>query len=460
MEKISTDLDLNQKTRELINLIKTRFITKNGLLARNYPVTSRTLFADFDDIAPFFIFFNETEFLLSQVRTIRQKNESMLSLCSADGVLVTRSIDEWFGGLYALWKETEDDVAYDLLKDSVEFVLEYLTKDDVLSAAFYPRTKKAVSFYEPWSAGLLETFCEMRELFPAGFEQAQKVLRNWIQNDYFSEYHLFPYRVYSSPVKRLIQEKFLSRSFPTQRHSKPPMVTKPCRTRVLKSLVKRLLFYSINGLYSQLMKSNSTCAFALLEFYKATGDRFWLQSLLKWIVSAIENFCENGKVYMEFVPKSGARRDAGISPAFILMDVICDTIYFAEDHIAKYKDRFMSVIKEIIDYAWQSRLENGLVPYRDGGDFAHIDSQVDFGVSLRRYAQLSGQKTYEDKSINLTKRAIEQHYSPNGYLTYSGNVPKNVIDPKYNALLLKGFANLITIDEPLYPCYYSLFKDR
>lgn len=460
MEISSCDLDVKQKAQDLINIIKTRFITADGLLARNYPVTSRTLFTDFDDIAPFFIFFNETEFLLSQVRVIREKNESLLSLCSVDGVLVTRTIDEWFGGLYALWKETADDVTYNLLKDSVEFVLEYLMEDGFFSAAFYPENERGVSFYEPWSAGLLETFCEMREQFPVAFEQAQKVLRSWIQDDYFSAHHLFPYRVYSSPIKKFIQKKILSRSFPARRNSKPPTVVGPCRTRVLKSLVKQFLFYSINGLYSQLMKSNSTCAFALLEFYKATGDAFWLQSLIKWIVSATENLCDNGKVYMEFVPKSRARRDAGITPAFILTDVICDTVYFAEDYVAQYKDKFMSAVEEIIDYAWQSRLENGLIPYSDGGDFAHIDNQVDFGVSLRKYAQLSGQQTYKDKSVELTKKALELHYSPGGYFTYSGNVPKKVIDPKYNALLLKGFANLITIDEPLYPHYYSLFKDR
>jgi hypothetical protein len=460
METVNTNLNLRRKALELINLIKKRFITADGLLARNYPVTHLTLFTDFDDIVPFFIFFNETEFLLSQVRIIREKNKSLLSLCSVDGVLVTRTIDEWFGGLYALWKETADDVTYDLLRDSVEFVLEHLMEDGFLSAAFYPGSKKAVYFYEPWSAGLLETFCEMREEFPAAFEMAQKVLRNWIQDDYFSQYHLFPYRVYSSPLKRFMQKKILSGSFPVQRNSKPPAVVGPCRTHLFKSLVKQLLFYSINGLYSQLMKSNSTCAFALLEFYRATADQFWLQSLIRWIVSAIENFCDNGKVYMEVIPKSRARRDAGITSAFILTDVICDIIYFAEDHIAQYRDRFMSVVEEIVDYVWRNRLENGLIPYREDCGFAHIDSQVDFGISLRRFAQLTDRQSYKDKSIGLTKRALELHYSSDGYFTYSGNAPSSVIDPKYNALLLKGFANLITIDEPLYPQYYSLFKDR
>lgn len=460
METGSCDLDVSQKAEELINLIKTRFVTADGLLARNYPVTNRTLFTDFDDIAPFFIFFKETEFLLSQVKIIQEKNESLFSLCHVDGVLVTRTIDEWFGGLYALWKETGDQITYNLLTESVEFVLKHLMKDGFLSAALYSKNGKAVPFYESWSAGLLETFCEMREQFPAAFEEAQKTLRAWVQNEYFETHSLFPYRVYSSPIKKTIQEKILSRSFPIRRNSRPPSIVTGCRTRLVRNILTQVRFHTINGLYSQLMKSNSTCAFALLEFYKATGDKFWLEGLLRWITSATENFCDHGKVYMEFVPKSTLRRDAGITPAFILTDVLCDTIYFAENCISEYKDKFISTIKEILDYGWQSRLENGLVPRYDGGDFAHIDNQVDFAVSLRRYAQLAGEESYKAKSIELTKRALELHYSPNGYFTYSGSVAKNVIDPKYNALLLKGFANLITIDELLYPDYYSLFKDR
>ena len=461
MEVSSCDLDVNQKARDLINLIKTRFITANGLLARNFPVTNRTLFTDFDDIAPFFIFFGEIDFLLSQVRIIQEKKESFFSLCSENGVLVTRYIDEWFGGLYALWKETGDQITYNLLKESVEFILEHLMKDGFLSAAFYRKNGKAATFYESWSAGLLETFCEMRDQFPVAFEQAQKVLRSWVQDRYFNTYSLFPYRVYSSPIKKAIQEKILSRYFPACRNSKPPAIISGGKICLAKNILKQFRFLATNnGLYSQLMKSNSTCAFTLLEFYKATEDKFWLESLLRWIASATENFCDNGKVYMEFVPKSRARRNAGIAPAFILADVLCDTIYFTENYTTEYKDKFMSAIKEIVDYAWQSRLENGLVPRYDGGDFAHIDSQVDFAVSLRRYAELSGEESYKAKSMELTKRVIELHYSPNGYFTYSGNVAKNVIDPKYNALLLKGFVNLITINEPLYPNYYSLFKDR
>jgi hypothetical protein len=460
MEIAQSSLDIRRKAEELINIIKTRFITAEGLLARNYPVRNRTLFDNFDDIVPFFIFFNETDFLLEQVRTIRRKKEPLISLCSENGVLITRNIDEWFGGLYTLWEETKDQNTYDLLKESVEFVLEYLMNDSFLSAAFYPRSKTTAGYYECWSSGLLETFCEMRSQFPVAFERAQTVLRSWVESDYFKRYSLFPYRVYSSPTLGTIQKKFVSCFLPLRRCSKPVSIIGNGRSNIAKNIVKWFIFYITNGLYSQMMKSNSTCAFTLLEFYEATGDEFWRDSLLKWISAAMKSFCESGRVYMEFVPRTDVRRDAGITPAFIFADILCDTVYFVDDYRPLCKEELLSFVKKILDYSWERRLSNGMVPYTDGGRFAHIDSQIDFAVSLRRYSQLSGERLYKNKSVDLTKRAIQQHYSPGGYFTYSGKVVNNVIDPKYNALLLKGFANLITIEKPLYPEYYSIFKDR
>jgi hypothetical protein len=458
MEIAQSDNDIRQKAEELIDIIKTRFITADGFLARNYPAGSRTLFDNFDDIVPFFIFFNETDFLLEQVHNIRKKKESLLSLCSEDGVLITRNIDEWFGGLYSLWELTKDKDTYDLLKESVEFVLKHLMKDGFLSAAFYAKSGTSASYYESWSAGLLETFCEMRKEFPVAFEEAQKVIRNWVENKYFEKYSLFPYRIYLSTALSAVQEKLLSGSFPLRRCSKPISIMG--KGNPAKGILKWAILFSTNGLYSQLMKSNSTCAFTLLEFYRATGDRYWADKLLKWISSAIENFCDNGKVYMEFVPKTGGRRDASVTPAFILADVLCDIVYFVNDSNLADKSRLLTVVREILDYGWKSRLDNGLIPYSDGGDFAHIDSQIDFAISLRRYSQLSGERLYKNRSVDLTKGVLEKHYSPQGYFTYSGKITNNVIDPKYNGLLLKGFANLITIEKPLYPEYYSLFKDR
>jgi hypothetical protein len=447
-------INVKNKAYELIDNIKSKFITQSGLLARNYPVSNRTIFDNFDDIVPFFLYFGEEEFLLSQVRIIKKNNENILTLCAQQGTLVTRSIDEWFGGFYALWKKTGDQDTFRIISDSVRFVQDKLIDGDFLSAGYYISKKVRVPYYESWSSGILETFCEMREDFPDMFETSQKIMKKWLNDQYFQRYGLFPYRTHLSSFKQIIHKNVLSRLLP-QRNSKPPSIDGRNFSDILKNPVKKFRFELTNGWYSQLMKSNSTCAFCLLEFYLATGNKFWLQNLARWIESVICNFCDEGKVYSEFFPEIGVKRDPAVTPAFIFADVICDVVAY----LPEFKT-FLPKVKEILDYHWKLRLENGLIPYHDGDNYAHIDSQVDFGVSLRRYAELTGENGYLNKSSDLTMLMLQQHYSSEGFFTFSGKIENNIIDPKYNALVLKGMINLLTIDQSIYPDNYSLFKDR
>jgi hypothetical protein len=441
------------KVRELIGLIKTTFRCSNGLLARNYPPTNRTIFDNFDDVAPFFLFFGEEDFLVDQIRHIRRLGENMLSLCTADGVLLTRDIDEWFGGLYSIWRSTEDEEVHRLLVESVEFILTNLVEGHFLSAAFFCEDQTIAPYYEPWSAGLLETFCEMRDDFAIAFEKSQDIMQGWLEDEYFQAYGLFPYRVFANPVIRFIQKRFLAKSWPTHPHSRP---VSP-RVRGIYDVGRLMRFYSINGRYSQLMKSNSTCAFALLELFLATGDRFWADNLSRWIESAVNGFCNEGVTYFEILPQIGCGRNPGVVPAFILVDVICDSVYSIPELRA-----YLSTAQRILDHQWANRLETGLVPLHEGGKFVHIDSQVDLSISLRRYSELTGDDLYLRRSAELVECVIREHYSPEGYFTFSGEVSNNTIDPKYNALLLKGMVNLLTLGQSLYqnPGLYSLFKDR
>ena len=79
-------------------------------------------------------------------------------------------------------------------------------------------------------------------------------------------------------------------------------------------------------------------------------------------------------------------------------------------------------------------------------DFAHIDNQVDFAVSLRRYAELSGEMGYKEIAKDLAETILDKYYTSEGYLTFVGNVKSNPISPKYNALLLK---NMILSNKPV-----------
>ena len=454
--------EVRNKAEALIQLIKTRFVRLDGLLARNYPSTDRTLFDNFDDLVPFFIYFGEEDFLLSQIYIIRRQGESMLTLCSNnEGVLLSRNLDEWFGGWYALWRATGDKECFALLSESVNFVGEHLIQGNFLSGAIQSRNRKVAPYYEPWSSGLLEVFCEMRAEFPEAFQKAQAIMRSWVDDDYFRQYSLFPYRVYRSPVWHVPQKWIISRSASASYSSEPMAIDLKWTLRqhgvrgTLRLARQRLRFWMTSGWYSQLMKSNSTSAFTLLEFFLASEDHFWLETLSRWCDSALEAFVDAGRVFMEFYPVTGMKRAASVTPAFILVDVLCDAAWYVPEF-----RRHLPKIREILDYQWADRLPNGMVPWQDHGNFAHIDSQVDFSITLRRYAELSTQSSYLDKSIKLMEDALLVHYSPEGYLTFSGEVTRNAIDPKYNALLLKGMIHLLTIDQPLYPKLRNLFKDR
>ena len=447
---------IRDKAAELVYLIKSRFITTEGFLARNYPTKERTLFDNFDDIVPFFLFFDEADFLLSQINLIHKSNHNFMTLCADGNVLITRNIDEWFGGLFALWKATHDHKTFILLENSIRFVDENLLKDNYLAPAYDLYRGTITSFYEPWSSGLLETLCEMREEFPKLFEKAQNVLRLWLKDEYFRKYGLLPYRMFSSNFKRNAQRIFLSRNCPNMSFNKFPQFHPSKGLYGFLSYQRNLLKFSLsNGWYSQMMKSNSTCAFTMLEYYNATGDKFWYDSLSNWIENAKVNFVKNNKVYMKYFPKTGLRFDAEARAAFIFSDVICDSAFL----LSPFR-KYLPWAKSILDYQWENRLDNGMVPFSDEGCFAHIDDQVDLAISFRRFGELTHDNEYINRSRTLINDMIATHYTPEGYLTYSGEIQGNVIDPKYNALVLKGMINLITLDEPLYSRYHSLFKDR
>ncbi len=448
--------EIPDKATELVDLIKTQFITNEGLLARNYPTKERTLFDNFDDIVPFFLYLDEADFLLSQISLVHKSHHNLLTLCAEGNLLITRNIDEWFGGLFALWKATNDHKTFTLLENSVRFVDQNLMKNNFLAPAYDLYNGPVTSFYEPWCSGLLETFCEMREEFPKLFDKAQNVLSIWLQDEYFREYGLLPYRIFSSNSKNFVQKALLSKKRPYLSFSKFPQRNSIKSFRTFLRYKRALLRFNLsNGWYSQMMKSNSTCAFTMLEFYNATGDRFWYDSLSIWIESAKENFVKNNKVYMEYLPKADLRFNAEARAVFIFSDVICDSAFF----LSSFK-KYLPWAESILNYQWDNRLENGMVPFSEGYYFAHIDDQVDLAISFRRFGELTDDKDFIKRSQILINNMITTHYTPEGYYTYSGETQENVIDPKYNALVLKGMINLMTLDEPLYSRHYSLFKDR
>lgn len=441
--------NLDKKISELVGLIKTRFINKDGLLSVSFPPSDRIIFDHLDDIVPFFIFLKEDDFLLYQIKLIKSRKLDLYDICGHKNCLLARNTDEYIGGLYALWKKTNDQDVKELLDQALKYLTTRLIKNDNLYGAYFPKIDAVGKYYEPWSAGLLETFCEMRHDYPKLFEQAKSIFKKWLSSKYFKIYKLFPYRHLLNPLSRIWQ-KNLAAYGRMKIANRPPIM----EGILLKDLEKNLKLSLKNSYYSQMMKSNSTPAFTMLEFYLATEDKYWLNCLRDWINSALNKFCRDGEVFHLYSPKKNRVATAGLAPAFILCDLICDYSYFTGDK------SFLPETKKIIDCQLERRLENDLLPEFTDAEHAHLDNQIDFAISMRRYAELSGKEKYLKNSVELTEKAIEKHYSPDGYLTYWGESKEKVISSKYNSLLLKGFINLKTKEEKIYPKYHFLFKDR
>ena len=444
--------DILAKARTLIGIIKGRFICPSGFISGNWPPGDRTLFDHFDDIVPFFLYFGEVEFLLSQVSLVAERHETLPSLLAYDGVLEARYLDEWLGGLYALWQQTRDQTVKKMLDDSVAFILlHFMCDDGKLFAAIRTTDGRPMHYWEPWSAGLLEVFGEMRTDYPEAYEKARRILQNWIRHGYVKDHGIFPYRVFDSPVRSSFQRTVLSR---IHRHS---FEGEPRGFGNLSpgGWLRWVDWYARNGWYSFLMKSNSTPAFTLLHYYLIDREKEWLSALESWMEAALDHFREGGTVFQEWFPSGDVRRNPSEVAAFILCDVICDSAYW----IPMFRSR-LPIVKEILDTQLSILCPNGLVPHCAQPCRAHIDAQVDLSVTMRRYAELAGESVYLERAGSLMRTALAEHESPAGYRTFSGSAASSVVAPKYNALVLKGMINLLTMDRSLYPELHSLFKDR
>jgi hypothetical protein len=444
--------DIQGRAGALAEIVKSRFLTPAGLLARHFPPGDRTLFDNFDDLAPFFLYLGEEAFLVDQIARVARRGETTASLLAHEGRIESRHLDEWVGGLYAVWRTTRAPVVKGVLDEALAFVRRHLlTGDGRLPAAVRLADGRRAPYWEPWSAGLLEVCAEMREDVPDLFDRARDALRGWVRHAYFAAHGLFPYRIFESPVRDALQRRVFARRRSHSYEGEPPR----CPPWSPGGWRRRAEWAVRNGWYSFLMKSNSTPAFTLLTFFEADGDRTWAGALDAWIAAAMSRFVEEGTVFQEWYPAGGVRRQPSEVSAFILCDVLCDAAAVRPAAAAR-----RPAVKRILDAQWAARNADGLIPYHARPPLAHLDSQVDWSVTMRRYAERSGEVVYRDRARELMTAALAAHDSPDGYRTYSGPGAPGTIDPKYNALALKGLINLMTLEQPLYPGLHGLFKDR
>ncbi|MFX0142094.1 MAG: hypothetical protein ACFFDN_51125, partial [Candidatus Hodarchaeota archaeon] len=285
-----------------------------------------------------------------------------------------------------------------------------------------------------------------------------EITDHWLNNKFFLKYHLFPFR-YSDDY--LINFLNLLCSRLNRYSSRQPYDRSNKNIGLLINKLNYIYFtYFTSGMYVQLMKSNTTFIFTLIDLYRRIKKEKYKDTVIIWINSVIEKMVEDGIVYGFYYPSVGKKYDNRLLNSFIFIDVLMDSFYFI-----RRDNKYLELTKEIIDKRLADRWKNGLIPWYFNGKYTHIDSLVDFSISIRRYAELSGDASYLDYSYELLKNTLKFHYSKKGYYL---NIKRNdkplsiKISPKYNGLLLKGIINLLTINENMYENLklHDILKDR
>ena len=133
----------------------------------------------------------------------------------------------------------------------------------------------------------------------------ESILKNWINDNFYTKYNIFPFR--SSTIKGYYFIEEINKKL------KRYCVEYPSRVTERENFIKKYLFdreiifnwktfsnrFLQSGHWAQLMKSNTTPIFTMIELYRLTRNDYWQREISAWIDSALKKFTDEN-----FVPYS------------------------------------------------------------------------------------------------------------------------------------------------------------
>ena len=455
-------IQIHDIANEIISDFKSHYLNSNGLISLTYPPTDRLIFDHFDDIAPFFIYFGEEEFLLNQVRILKEyKYETILK---RNDLIYSYLIDEYLGGLYILWKQTRSNIVKEQLDIAVDKTINLFIYENDLYMVYDIYQNKIIKQRSYRSAGILETFLEMSSDYPRLGELATSISEKWMDSKYFHKYGLFPYKEKTESRDRLYR-KLIPNLKPLLFHQIQIIRSDSTIKTIAKKIVNFYYYHIQSDNYTFLFKDNSTFIFTLIELYRKTSDIRYKDLIEKWIESVKNLLIDDNVLYGQFLaPKK--KWDTSVNHTFIYIDILIDYYCFIEK-----KESYLDLVKKLIDK--RVVLDNGeaFVLTKLRSSIMRIDNSIDLAISIRRYGEVVNSKYYTDISVNIILTTLKYHKTNIGFCTLIDkkyltdakiNNKSKIIDPKYNGLLLKALICLLTVDKSIYESkeLHDLFKDR
>jgi len=417
-----------------VKKVKFNFLNAKGVISSTYPPSDKTLANDLDDVVPYLLYFNESDFVFEQATAFLDVVGDFPTMNGRD--IVIWRYDEWVGGLLSVQHELFLGKAVEILRD----ILNKCDQGSYLAFEFdLKRNRPIFNSFAPRAYGIFEVVFENREYLPSDLvERYETVFARTLES--VRHYSCLP----------SVDKKGL------------PILSKKFRSWMLNCYYhkrgwKRSLLVALISLgdfrYAKTMKDNTNFLFSLLYYIKSSklsnqdDILFYKKVLLKLASSCPVTTYVGGSDYT-------------VCQTTSLIDNICDYCHFFGDD-----ERLLERAYSLADFFIREFDGRNYLARHSGTSISHVDEVMDFAIALKRLFEVSGVEKYLEYANRIFESTIIHVDFEQGlvykFYNHEEGVPSDV-DPKFTFLYLKGLIIFCVV--PQLSLYgkelYSLAKDR
>lgn len=356
--------------------------------------------ADFGDILPFLWYFGMHEFSIDQIE--KTSDWCRKGLYISEGRTRLFFNHDWLLGLIDLYRQSGRQELLSMAEEGASTIGEDffhggLLMDERMRLDHWRSWLKPAS---PFNGGYIELWVDLYRATDdvKYLEYARRLASGWIGTADFKNYGLFSRKLcaWSESLNKLV------------------MLTARLRTR--------------------LFKDNTNLVWGILILYQQTGERQWLDAIVKWITGFERHFFNGGDVVL-MLDMNLNPYNSSLKAGFSSLDLLCDLHHAGID-----QERVLRLAESVADFWIRQQWDNGLFPEFTDGNHDHLDANVDIVVGLAKLFAITGDNRYLDSLSRCRQAILRWHKGPMGYcqsVDKLGNAVDDHIKIKYQGLIIK-----------------------
>jgi len=430
-----TVTEYRQEAKRIIELIKKDFVLPDGRLAlrrQKGVLTQLDMFADLGDVIPFFLYFQESEFIDRQIELFQKnlhKGIYVSEVPTKGFFYFSKSYDytDLILGLLDYYNYQPTETKLRLLLNQIETVIKLFNYTGNFRSFYSPTIKMTIPVKDFRDGMMIELFVELYQVLKDKryLKVAENIYQHIVKNDFFRSNHLFP--TYSVPIG-----------------------------------IDRVLKFAGIDIFDQaeIMKSNTNTLYGMLALYLVDKNPTILDNIYRTI-SAIhyKAMTFNNGVIKTWNVKHPTNRAFMVANSF--MEFLCDFYFYNRRPADLY------LAEQIAHYWLQLQAPTGLFPEFSDGRETFVDSETDFIISLYKLYELTSNEKYRQAADKCLAGLLEYHGQKDYPLkidVIDGHITVDEQKTKFLALALKPLILMIELSQgkTIYQdkALFSLLRDR